>query len=53
MKQFIKKEEINREESENPRVKAAIYLTCVASVCTVLVLILVSKHLYRLTVCGF
>jgi len=45
MKQIIEKEDINKDETQNPRVKAAIYLSCVASVCTIIVLILVSKHL--------
>lgn len=35
--------DIDKDETENPRVKAAIYLSCIAGVCTLLVLILVSK----------
>lgn len=35
----------NVEETENPRVKAAIYLSCIAGVCTLIVLILVSTYL--------
>jgi len=35
--------DIDKDETENPRVKAAIYLSCIAGVCSLLVLILVSK----------
>lgn len=35
--------DIDKDETENPRVKAAIYLSCIAGVCTLLILILVSK----------
>jgi len=45
--------DIDKDETQNPRVKAAIYLSCIAGVCTLLVLILVSKHLILIiTVCG-
>uniref|UniRef100_A0A2H8THE0 Tyrosine-protein phosphatase non-receptor type 7 n=1 Tax=Melanaphis sacchari TaxID=742174 RepID=A0A2H8THE0_9HEMI len=33
--------DIDKDETQNPRVKAAIYLSCVAGVCTILVLILI------------
>lgn len=45
MKQIIEKENnINKEESENPRVQAAIYLSIVGAVCIILLLVLVSKY---------
>jgi len=48
--------DIDNDETENPRVKAAIYLSCIAGVCTLLVLILVSKifdiYIYYIPVCG-
>lgn len=42
MKRILESKIIDKDETENPRVKAAIYLSCVAGVCTLLVLILVS-----------
>lgn len=43
----------NQDTTQNPRVKAAIYLSCIAGVCTILVLILVSKNLILiLASCG-
>ncbi|CAH1711934.1 unnamed protein product [Aphis gossypii] len=33
--------DIDKDDTQNPRVKAAIYLSCVAGVCTILVLILI------------
>lgn len=42
MKRILESENVDKDETENPRVKAAIYLSCVAGVCTLLVLILVS-----------
>ncbi|XP_060863621.1 mucin-2-like [Metopolophium dirhodum] len=33
--------DVDKDETENPRVKAAIYLSCIAGVCTLLVLILI------------
>jgi len=45
--------DIDKDETQNPRVKAAIYLSCVAGVCTILVLILVSTDLIHIIpICG-
>jgi len=43
MQRIIEKENIDK--AQNPKIKAAVYLSCVVSFCAVLVLILVSKHL--------
>lgn len=40
--------DIDKDDTQNPRVKAAIYLSCVAGVCTILVLILVSTDLIHI-----
>lgn len=40
--------DIDKDDTQNPRVKAAIYLSCVAGVCTILVLILVSIDLIHI-----
>lgn len=47
MKRITEHEHTDEYETENPRVKTAIYLSCVAGVCTVIVMILVSEHFRR------
>lgn len=44
MRHILEKESIDKDETENPRVKAAIYLSIVGSVCIILLLVLVSTH---------
>lgn len=45
MQRIIENVNNNENETQNSRVKAAIYLSCVAGVCTILILILVSEHI--------
>lgn len=42
MKRIIEHEHTEQTETENPRVKTAIYLSCVAGACTIIVMVLVS-----------
>lgn len=51
MKRILNREKNDIDDSQNPRVKTAIYLLCVAAVCTLLVLILVSIYVILLLFC--
>lgn len=44
MKRILNKEKNDTDEHPNPRLKTAIYLSCVATFCIFLILILVSKN---------
>lgn len=42
LKKMFKNDEVNNDGEQNPRLTEAMYLACIAGICTVLVLILVS-----------
>jgi hypothetical protein len=48
MQRIIENVNNNEKETQNSRVKAAIYLSCIAGICSVLVFILVSEQILYL-----